>query len=91
MSTTLPAVPENPDQFGRFTVVTREMAEDGTITGVHRQPVAPGSFVDGVWSPTDAAALPESVRAFATGLWTDATIARFRAAFPWEPPPPPAA
>lgn len=89
MSITLPPVPENLDALGRFTIVTRTVnAETGEVVGVHRAPVAPGSWDDaGNWVPTVVADLPEGVQAFAQALWTDGAIARFQAALPWMPSP----
>lgn len=89
MSITLPPVPENLDALGRFTIVTRTVnAETGEVVGVHRAPVAPGSWDDaGNWVPTVVADLPEGVQAFAQALWTDGAVARFKAALPWVPSP----
>ena len=82
MSITLPPTPENPDTFGRFTIITRTLNDDGVVINVHRVPVEPGAWADGAWVPTKIATLPATVRAYATAIWTEAAIDRFKAAFP---------
>lgn len=86
MSITLPPTPENPDPFGRFTIVTRTLSDDGQVINVHRAPVEPGAWADGEWVPTDIASLPETVRAYATAIWTEAAVDRFKVAFPAPAP-----
>lgn len=81
MNIVLPPVPENLDHLGRFTIVTRTLDEIGQVVNVHRAPVAPCEWNGEAWVPTDIASLPEAVRAFATAVWTDATVERFKIAF----------
>lgn len=82
MSITLPPTPENHDPFGRFYMVTRTLSDDGQIINVHREPVEPGAWADGAWVPAVVADLPETVQAYATAIWTEAAVERFKAAFP---------
>lgn len=78
--------PENTDQYGRFTVVTREIdPTTGLVTSVHRSPLGPGSWDAGTWVPTDTAAQNAVIQAFAAQLWTGDVVDAFRAAYPAAP------
>lgn len=78
-------VPDRLDECGRFTIVTRELASDGTFGPPHRAPVEPGHWEGGVWVATAVDELPVEVRDLATALWTSEVVNRFKERFPWVP------
>lgn len=93
--------PENADAYGRFTVVTRQLATGadidpatgaafppGSVISVHRAPLQPGTWGDaGAWLPTDVSAQDATIQAFAAALWITAVVDAFKAAFPFDPSP----
>jgi hypothetical protein len=89
--------PENADAYGRFSVVTRALADGSdtdpasgtpypvsTVMSVHRAPLAPGHWEGTTWVATDVSDQPANIQAFATALWTAPVVAAFKAAFPAE-------
>lgn len=78
--------PENVDQYGRFTIVTRTIDNTGAVTNVSRVPIAPGTWSAGVWSATSMAGQNAVISAFASQVWTSDAVAAFKAAFPADAP-----
>lgn len=89
--------PENVDAYGRFTVVTRTLADGSdtdpatgqpypvsSVMTVHREPLAPGHWEAENWVATDVSDQPNNIQAFAAVLWTAAVVNAFKAAFPAE-------
>lgn len=87
--------PENVDAYGRFTVVTRALADGSdvdpasgqpftvsTVMSVHRAPLAPGHWEGETWVATDVSGQPANIQAFAAALWTAPVVAAFKTAFP---------
>lgn len=69
--------PENEDELGRFTAVTREIS-GSTVINIHRRPIVPGRFENGVWVDTDLSGETEMIRVFARSLWTPEVVAAYR-------------
>lgn len=84
MGTITSTTPESVDYLGRFFVVTRQIGAAG-VSSVHRRPIQAGYWDAENWIATDLSAETETIRTFATDLWTPDVVAALQAAFPPKP------
>lgn len=88
--TTTTVTHENVDEYGNFSVVTRQRDDDGMVLSpVERKQLSPGAWdATGNWVPTRLNDQNVTIQAFATQYWTEGVVAAYKAAFPFIAAPP---